>query len=155
VSSKGSIDLEVIDRSPDVASARMRRVSCGNAPGELQLVLSSSHAAICASCDLDSDLTRGLGLYFASAKCLASLRKKVTRVARGVPPQIFCHPDGRTKPPSQFCDCLVPIIKNLARIRRIIVVWVVVGDRFFVDSFVYHGGWFGVSGGHCSYERWP
>jgi len=66
VSPMGSIDLEVVDRSPDVAGARMRRVGRGNALGELQFVLSSSDAAICAGSDLDGDVTRRLELLFAS-----------------------------------------------------------------------------------------
>ena len=67
VSAMGSIDLEVVNRSPDVAGARMQRVGHGNALGELQFALSSSDAAICAGSDLDGDVTVRLGLLFASA----------------------------------------------------------------------------------------
>jgi hypothetical protein len=63
----GSIDLEAVDWSPDVAGAGMGRVRLGNALGDLQLVLSSSNAAICTRSNLDSDVTRRLGLLFASA----------------------------------------------------------------------------------------
>lgn len=65
VNPMGSIDLEVVDRSSDVAGARMRRVGRGNALGELQLVLSSSDAAKCAGSDLDGDVMRRIELLFA------------------------------------------------------------------------------------------
>lgn len=61
-----SVDLEVVDRNPDVTGTRMRRVGRGNPLGELQFVLSSSDAAISGGSDLDSNVLRRRGLLFAS-----------------------------------------------------------------------------------------
>jgi hypothetical protein len=85
----GSINLEVANWTPDIASARVRRTCCGDVPGDFQLVLSGNNATRCAGSDLDGDEARLTG----SARAL---------------PQIFCQPDGGTKTPPQFCNCLVP-----------------------------------------------
>lgn len=74
---------------------------------------------------------------------------------RAIPPQIFCQLDGGTETPSKLRDCLMPIIKDLARMRRIIVVWAVIGDCLFVNRFVYGMVRFGASGRYGSGEKWP
>ena len=61
----GSIDPEIVNRSSNVSSAGMRRIGSCNMLGELQLMLSSGNAAICASSNLDRNILRPVRFLFA------------------------------------------------------------------------------------------